>query len=181
MVAYRLIILSALSGFRVDRFGNLYNMQEENMKTGREMFDFCKRCYRIAFAETEEFWIKTFDTIADCFEADEEGLMAFTGIYNYKSILKHGDTCAYAVTNKRILVSERKLNKIKIIDELSIEGVKASYETTAMLGVVRLESPFKTISIGFKKNIAQTIMANVQEILNSRSKLAGYSRKDGID
>lgn len=141
------------------------------MKTGKEMVEFCKEHYNYVIAKAsnlgvagEDFWIKTFNTMAAVFEVDEEARIAFIGVHNYKSVLKHGDTCAYTITNKRILVAEKKFTKIKIVDESPIEGLKASYEPTAMMGIIQLVLPDKTISVGLNKDIAERIITDIQKL-----------------
>ena len=52
---------------------------------------------------------KHFGLIASELQPDEDVLMAFIGLHNYQSMTKHDSNYAYAVTNKRILMGQKKL------------------------------------------------------------------------
>lgn len=53
--------------------------------------------------------LKHFGLIADSLAKDEYVLTAFVGFHNYKSMSKHDGCFAYAITNKRFIMAQKKM------------------------------------------------------------------------
>lgn len=78
------------------------------MKTAEEMYNYCvSNGYGKGFNKKNS--IKHFSIIQDALFPDEEVLCTFIGLHNYVSAAKHDNNFAYAITNKRVIMGQKKL------------------------------------------------------------------------
>ena len=82
------------------------------MRTAEEMYEYCvENGYGSGFNRNNS--IKHFKVIESALQPDEDILSVFIGLHNYQSMSKHDNNFAYALTNKRIIMGQKKsLEKI---------------------------------------------------------------------
>lgn len=75
---------------------------------GDELYNYCLQ-NKLGTGVTSSFAGKHFQLILDNLLADEEILVPFMGLHNYASSSKHDGAYAYALTNKRIIMAQKKI------------------------------------------------------------------------
>lgn len=77
------------------------------MKTAKEMFNFCKK-NKFGKGNTESWTLKHFTVIENQLSSGEDVLLCFVGLHNFVSMTKHDNNFAYAITNKRIIMAQKR-------------------------------------------------------------------------
>lgn len=77
-------------------------------RTAEEMYKYCEY-HKLGVGISKSWSLKHFGLIADSLNQDEQILTVFAGFHNYKSISQHDGNFAYAVTNKRFIIAQKKL------------------------------------------------------------------------
>lgn len=134
------------------------------MRTAQEFYQFClDHGYGQGFNTKNS--IKHFEIIEKNLGADETVLFAFIGLHNYVSMSKHDNNFGYVVTDKRIMLGQKKvigenfqsiaLNKINDI----------TYTSGIAYGVITVDAQTERFNVAVIKNQAANINAKLQELL----------------
>ncbi len=101
---------------------------------------------------------------------DEEVLMTFIGLHNYKSATKHDRNFAYTITNKRIMFGQKSLTgeKFKSVAYEKINDI--TFEKGLLFGVLTIDTPQEKFNISLDKKSATAINNNVHQVLDSLKK-----------
>lgn len=85
------------------------------MKTAVEMYQYCVN-NNYGKGISKSWCEKHFNVIAKNLNPNEEVLMTFMGLNDFISMTKHNGNWAYAITNQRILVGQKKplVNHLKL-------------------------------------------------------------------
>ncbi len=112
--------------------------------TAQQLYDYAKS-HGLCREVSQNWTIKHFQLISDALAPDERVLTAFCGLHNYKSASQHDSTFAYAVTNKRFILAQKKLigsvfqtislqnvnditmNKKLLVHTLTIDTIKETF------------------------------------------------------
>lgn len=142
------------------------------MKTAEEMYRYClDNNYGEGF--NKRWGLKHFKVIEDNLTPDEEVLMTFIGLHNYISTTKHDSNYAYAITNKRIIMAQKKLIgenvKLVLLDNLN----DVSLQTGIVFGIINFDTIKEEFNVAVAKNHARPIFDNLHSIL--------FSKKDKKD
>ena len=132
--------------------------------TAKEMYQYCKDN---GFGEgmTEKWGIKHFSVIEKDLSSDEKVLMCFIGLHNYISATKHDDYFAYVITNKRIIMAQKKLFG-EALQSVLIDNLNdITIDTGAIFGKVTFDTMKEIFNVGTNKNSAKNIHSRVQKIL----------------
>lgn len=78
------------------------------MKTAEQMYEYCLE-NNFGQGFTKKWGLKHFRVIEKNLLPNEEVLMTFIGLHNYQSMTKHDGNYAYAITNNRILIAQKKV------------------------------------------------------------------------
>ena len=154
------------------------------MRTAQEMYQYClDNGYGQGFNAHNS--LKHFGIIEKNLRDDETVLFAFIGIHNYISVSKHDSNFAYAVTDKRILLGQKKvigenfqsiaLNKINDI----------SFTSGIAYGVITVDAQTERFNVAVIKSQAKNINATLHDLLfglknESNSPAAAASNADEI-
>lgn len=154
------------------------------MRNANEMYQFClDNGYGQGFNSRNS--IKHFGIIEKNLGADEDVLFTFIGIHNYISMTKHDNNFAYAVTNKRILLGQKKvigeafqsiaLNKINDI----------TFQSGIAYGVITVDAQTEKFNVAVIKTQANNINSKLHELLfqlkeNSAPSAASSSAADEL-
>ena len=126
------------------------------MRTAEEMYDYCKK-NDYGQGVNKKWDIKHFTLIQDSLAPDEEVLMCFVGIHNYVSASKHDGNYAYAITNKRIIMAQKKMigESIQSIAFNNLNDITLS--TGLLMGVIVIDTVKEVFNVGVNKKQARKI------------------------
>lgn len=137
------------------------------MRTAKEMYDFCKENgYGRGF--NEKTGTKHFKLIEENLGAGEEVLLAFIGLHNYVSMSKHDGNFAFAMTNKRILMAQKRVIGQVVQSVLYDKLNDITFSTGMMIGMLHVDTIGEGFNVALDKAQAKNIYNSVQEIFMSR-------------
>lgn len=134
------------------------------MRTAEEMYDYCKK-NDYGQGVNKKWDIKHFTLIQDSLAPDEEVLMCFVGIHNYVSASKHDGNYAYAITNKRIIMAQKKMigESIQSIAFNNLNDITLS--TGLLMGVIVIDTVKEVFNVGVNKKQARKINEQIHNLL----------------
>lgn len=134
------------------------------MKTTNDFVDFCKE-NETGTGFNEKWLNKHFSVIETNLMNDEVGKVAFVGLKDFDSPTKHSGNYAYLITNKRIIMGQKKL----IGENIVTVSLKNINDISMSIGIVFTKIVFDTIKetfgIGVSKAHGQNIFNLVHEEL----------------
>ena len=135
-----------------------------NKMTAEEMYQYC---IENGFGEgmTKKWGIKHFSVIEADLKENERVLMCFIGLHNYVSATEHNDNFAYAITDKRIIMAQKKLFG-DVLQSVLVDNLNDITVNSGMLfGVVTFDTIKEKFNIGTNKNSAKKIQSVARDIL----------------
>lgn len=129
---------------------------------------------------TANWGIKHFKIIENNLLSEEDVLMTFIGLHNYISSTKHDNNFAYAITNKRILMAQKKAIgetlKIVYLDNLNDITLDSGF----VLGKMTIDTTKEIFNVGLDKISAKAICAEAHNVIDKiksykTSKTVSYS------
>ena len=107
----------------------------------------------------------------------EEVLMTFIGLHNYISPTKHDQNYAYAITNKRIIMAQKKLVG-EVCQTVSIDNVNdITFKAGVVFGIMTIDTYKETFNIALDKVSAKNVHSKAVEILHQ---LKSGNRTSGV-
>lgn len=134
------------------------------MRTALDMYEYCIE-NNFGRGISEGWGLKHFGVIEKNLLPDEKVLMAFIGLHNYQSFTKHEKNYAYAITNKRIIMAQKKLigENLKIVLLNNLNDVSA--RTGILAGTITFDTIKETFNVFVDKKQANNIMMKVHEVV----------------
>ncbi len=134
------------------------------MSTAIGMYQHCKD-NNFGSGFNEKWGVKHFGIIEKNLIKDEEVLMTFIGLHNYKSATKHDSNYAYAITNKRIMFARKGLagEKFKSVAHEKINDI--TFETGLVFGILTIDTPQEKFNIALDKGSATSINSKIHSVL----------------
>lgn len=133
------------------------------MKTADEMYDYS---VKNGFGKGMLGWgQKSFRVIEQQLLPDEEAIICFIGLHDYVSAAKHGGNFAYALTNKRLILGQKKVlgENVQIID---LNNVNDITKTTGMLsGNIIFDTYKERFTVNFPDVTANKLYPVLQKYL----------------
>ena len=107
------------------------------MKTASEMYNYCLE-NNFGQGVSKKWGLKHFEVVEKKLLPHEEVLMTFIGLHNNKSLSNHEGNYAYAITNKRMIMGQKKLigENLKIVLLRNLNDVSTS--TGILAGTITL-------------------------------------------
>jgi len=135
------------------------------MKTAKEMYDFCKE-KKFGQGQNEKWGLKHFALVENALAEDENVVMSFIGLHNYISATNHNNNFAYAITEKRIIMAQKKLIG-EIQQSVFLDNINDITFTSGMIwGVITIDTIKETFNVGLDKAQAANINAEIHDILH---------------
>ena len=139
-----------------------------NVKTAEKMYDFSVK-HNLGSGNGKGWSVKHFNLIANTLKPDEEVYVVFIGLHNYQSMTKHDGNFAYAVTNKRIIMAQKKILG-EVVHSVSLENINniilnKSGIGSLGVGTVQFDTITEAFNVGANVLIAQNIYETVHEAL----------------
>lgn len=136
------------------------------MKTAKEMYQFCiENDYGSGM--TKNWGIKHFTLIEQSLGQNEDAIMCFIGLHNYISPTKHDNNFAYAVTNKRIIMAQKRVigQFFQTVDLDNLNDVTMS--TGILMGIITIDTMKEKFNVAVDKKQAQNINNAIHDVLFS--------------
>lgn len=132
------------------------------MKTAKEMVKYVDE-HGLGKGMTKKWRLKHFAVAEQQLNSDEEVLACFIGLHNYISASKHDNYFGYVITNKRFIMTQKKVmgENVKIVSRKHLNDV--SKETRLGWGILTFDTFKETFNIAITKDIID----NVHNIVNT--------------
>ncbi len=138
------------------------------LQTAEQMYQYCVD-NKLGSGTTKGWSIKHFQLLIDNLKAGEEIYCVFIGLHNYKSMTKHDNNYAYAVTNKRIIMAQHKLLGVSV-QSVNIDNINDITLTTGFagmgIGTVCIDTYKETFNVGVNSVFASNIYNCVHNALD---------------
>lgn len=136
------------------------------MRKAEEMYNYCVQ-NDFGQGLSKKWGIKHFGVIEKNLLPDEKVLMAFIGLHNYESMTKHDSNYAYAITNKRVLMGQKKVigENLKVVLLKDLNDVTTS--TGLVAGTITFDTIKETFNVMVGKKQASNIMTKIHEVVFS--------------
>ena len=144
-----------------------YNwIRMKRMKTAKKMYQFCID-NNYGSGMTKNWAIKHFTLIEQALAADEDVLMCFIGLHNYRSATNHDSNYAYAITNKRIIMAQKRMigQTFQTVDIDNLNDITMS--TGMLMGIVTIDTIKEHFNVAVEKSQAMSINKSIHDVLFS--------------
>ena len=143
------------------------------MKKAKEMADFCKK-HNFGKSLTENLTLKHFGIIEKHLAPNEDVILCFMGLHNYKSMTSHDNNYAYAITNNRIIMAQKRITG-EVSHTVLLNHINdISYKKGIALGIITIDSSKEKFNVALE-NVNSTKLYNlIQELI---IRLKGISQK----
>ncbi|MDO4535754.1 MAG: PH domain-containing protein [Clostridium perfringens] len=134
------------------------------MKTAEEMYKYCLE-NRFAGGINRMYGIKNFSIIEKELYKDEEVLMTFTGIHDYRPLKNYDGGFTYALTDRRIIMCHKNLVG-KMIEQLKYDDLSnITFKMGIIYGVITIEAFKESLKIAVSKSESSNIFNRINEIV----------------
>lgn len=135
--------------------------------TGESLYEECLRL-KNGSGVSRGWDIKHFQIIADNLKSNEEVLVPFMGLNDYSSATEHDGTFAFAVTDKRIIMGQKKVigQNVKTVSLARVSDITLAERGTVT--ILEIDTLGDRIRIGTTARTGRSVYKSVLEILNQR-------------
>lgn len=148
------------------------------LKTADEMYKYCIK-NKLGTGNTKGWAIKHFQLLIDNLKPDENVYCVFIGLHNYRSLSKHDNNYAYAVTNKRIIMAQHKLlgANVQSVNIQNINDITLSKIGIAGIGIgtICIDTYKETFNVGVNVSFASNVYNCVHDALDEIRKKVNSS------
>ena len=134
------------------------------MRTAEELYQYCVD-NGFGEGQNRKWGEKHFGLIASELQPDEDVLMAFIGLHNYQSMTKHDNNYAYAVTNKRILMGQKKLVGQALQSVMLDQVNDVTSSTGVLLGTLTINTVGTAFNVAINKQAVQKVADRLHTLL----------------
>lgn len=133
------------------------------MRTAEEMYNYCvNNGFGEGFNRSNS--IKHFLVVENTLLPDETVLCVFIGLHNYISATKHDNNFAYAITNKRIIMGQKKVIG-QIVQVISLDNINdITHNTGLVFGVITIDTIKETFNVAIAKKVSNNIYNTVHKV-----------------
>ena len=153
------------------------------MKTAEEMYQFCQHAN--FFSGSDQQWSeKLFSVLEKHLGPHEEVLVCFIGLHNRTSATKNDGFYAYALTNQRFIMGQKKLigDEFKVIPLANLQELRLTKETSLdILEISSLEGVTKIVLTEDEAPyVLATLKQTVQEITTKKEPETHLSKAEQL-
>lgn len=148
-------------------------------RTTEEMYKYCEH-HKLGVGISKSWSLKHFGLIADSLNPDEQVFTVFAGFHNYKSLSHHDGNFAYAVTNKRFIIAQKKLIG-SVLQTVSLDNVnditmnKKLIYHTIVVDTIKETFGISVADATVAQNIYDAIHDALEKARSGKTKSAGGS------
>lgn len=134
------------------------------MRTAQEMTDFCST-HGLGKSIVGAWTIKHFSVVEKQLLPNEEVKSCFMGRHNFISLTKNENFYAYAITDTRIIIAQKKIvgENVIIVSLKNLNDV--TLKTGLMWGTLKFDTIKETFNVGVPSNTARRIHDMVSNAL----------------
>lgn len=134
------------------------------MKTAKEMFDFTKK-HKFGKSNTDSWTLKHFTLIEQQLSPSEEVLLCFMGLHNYVSLTKHDNNFAYAITDRRIIIAQKRIVG-EIIQTILLNNINdLTYKKGLALGIITIDSVKERFNVALENTNSNKLYNLIHELI----------------
>lgn len=151
------------------------------MKIAEEMLNYCKE-NKLGNGMTKKWELKHFKLIEKNLDDDENVILPFIGLKNYKSATQHDNFYAFAITNKRIIMAQQKLfgQDIQSVSLKNINDIKIS--SGPVSGTVLFDTYKEQFNVNTNSEAAENIYHLARQLLiNNNNNFENKNSSDKYD
>lgn len=147
------------------------------MRTAREMYSYCKE-HNFGRGFNERNSLKHFEIIQNNLQPDETVEMVFIGLHNYVSATHHDNNYAYAITNKRIMMAQKRVVGM-VFQSVSLENINdITFSTGLVFGMISIDTIKEHFNVAVDKSAANSINNEIHDVLERVKKDPGKTARD---
>lgn len=115
----------------------------------------------------EEWGLKHFKVIALNLMKDEDVLMTFIGMHNYRSATKHDKYFAYAITDKRFIIAQKNIIAGETLQTIYLDNINdITFASGMAFGIMTIDTIKEKFNVALDKISAKKITDRAHEILD---------------
>lgn len=134
------------------------------MKTAKEMYNFTVK-NGFGKSNTDSWTLKHFSVIEKQLSPGEDVILCFMGLHNYISLTKHDNNYAYAITNKRIIMAQKKLVG-EIVQTVLLDNINdITYKKGLALGVITIDSMKEKFNVALENTNSNKLYNLIHELI----------------
>jgi len=112
---------------------------------------------------------------------DEEALITFIGLHNYKTTSKHDNNFAYAITNKRIIMAQKGTLSGHKLQTVYLDNINdINFQSGMILGVMTIDTTKETFNVGLDKKSAEKVNSKVHEVIDELKSIKNQPQQPTI-
>ncbi|WP_373164486.1 PH domain-containing protein [Agathobaculum sp. Marseille-P7918] len=134
------------------------------MRTAEEMIQFCVANH-LGQGSMKSWDVKHFTLIQNALQPDEQVLFVFEGLHNYQSASKHDGNYAYAVTNRRFILAQKKFIGENLISVALDQINDITFSSGLALGTITVDTIREQFKVAFEKNQAKNVSERLHNLL----------------
>lgn len=148
------------------------------LKTAEGMYQYCLN-NKLGSGWNKKWGTKHFKIIEENLLPDEEVKMPFIGLHNSISITKHDGNFAYALTNKRIMMAQKKAVTGEIFQSVSLNNINdITFQSGLVYGKITIDTIKETFNIEVDKDTAKRIKSLLHTIMDELKNVSVTSDVD---
>ncbi len=161
---------SPYSKMSVQEVKELIVHRSSTQESAKNMYDYAV-ANGFGHGFNSKWGIKHFSVIQEHLLPNECVLMTFIGLHNYESSSKHDNHFAYALTNKRFIMAQKKTISGEICQTVSLENVNdITFKSGLLGGTVTIDTIKEVFNVHMDKESAKRAHSKIIDILNSLKK-----------
>lgn len=146
--------------------------------TAKGLYAYCKNnSYGSGFNEASG--VQHFQLLINNLMDGETILFPFIGLHNYSSVSKHDGNFAYAVTNKRIIMGQKKVfgENFQSINWNNVNDI--TFTSGMAMGVITIDTIKEKFNVALDKISAQRVNRRIHEVFEQVKHPASGTEKSG--
>lgn len=150
-----------------------------SLQTAELMLAYCEE-FDLGRGNSRDWDYKHFKLIEGALMPEEYVLTIFEGLHNYRSITNHDNNFAYAITNKRIIMAQKRMIG-SVVQSINIDNVNdITIGNGLLLGTITVDTTKECFNVCVSKNRAQKIHSLIHQTLErlKSSKIESTQQKN---
>lgn len=138
------------------------------MRTAAEMYDYCQG-NNFGKGVSKKWALKHFGLLEKNLDSNENVLMCFCGLHNYISATKHDSTFAYAVTDRRIIMGQKKMIG-EYFQSVSLNNLNdITFSSGMLMGIITIDTFKEKFNVAVDKVSGRNINDAIHNVLITNS------------
>lgn len=138
------------------------------MRTAAEMYDYCQR-NNFGKGVSKKWALKHFGLLEKNLDGNENILMCFCGLHNYISATKHDSTFAYAITDRRIIMGQKKMIG-EHFQSVSLNNLNdITFSSGVLMGIITIDTFKEKFNVAVDKVSGRNINDAIHSVLITKS------------